>query len=104
VVYLTRLAQVVANLLNNSAKYTHEAGHLWLTGERHDQHALIRVRDNGMGIPAAMLPGIFEMFAQADRTLHQAQGGLGIGLTLVRRLVELHGGTIEAHSAGEGQG
>jgi PAS domain S-box-containing protein len=101
---LIRLAQVVSNLLNNSAKYTPEGGHLWLTVERRDDQALIRVRDDGMGIPADMLPRIFEMFTQVDRNLKQAQGGLGIGLTLVRRLIEMHGGTVEATSEGAGRG
>ncbi len=101
---LTRLAQVVSNLLNNSAKYTPEGGHLWLTVERCDQHALIRVRDDGMGIPADMLPKIFDMFTQVDRNLKQSQSGLGIGLTLVRRLVEMHDGTVEAASQGVEKG
>ncbi|HWY88630.1 MAG TPA: CHASE3 domain-containing protein [Gemmataceae bacterium] len=101
---LTRLAQVVSNLLNNSAKYTPEGGHIRLSVEGQDGQAVIRVRDDGMGIPAHVLPKIFEMFTQAERTLDRAQGGLGIGLTLVRRLVEMHGGKVEAHSAGTGQG
>jgi len=101
---LTRLAQVVSNLLNNSAKYTPEGGHIRLSVEGQDGQAVIRVRDNGMGIPAHVLPKIFDMFTQAERTLDRAQGGLGIGLTLVRRLVEMHGGKVEAHSAGTGQG
>jgi PAS domain S-box-containing protein len=100
----TRLAQVLSNLLNNSAKYTPAGGQIGLTVERQDRHVAIRVRDNGVGIPADMLPGVFELFTQDDRSLHRAQGGLGIGLTLARRLVEMHGGTIEAHSAGEGTG
>ena len=100
----TRLAQVLSNLLNNSAKYTPDAGHIWLTVESDEERVAIRVRDNGVGIPAEMLPTVFEMFTQADRSLHRAQGGLGIGLTLARRLVEMHGGTIAAHSAGMGLG
>jgi PAS domain S-box-containing protein len=99
-----RLAQVLANLLNNSAKYTPEGGHIRLSVEQEGQQAVIRVRDNGMGIPAEMLPKIFEMFTQVHRNLERAQGGLGIGLTLVRRLVEMHNGTVEAHSEGMGQG
>jgi CheY-like chemotaxis protein len=101
---LVRLAQVVSNLLNNSAKYTPEGGHLWLTVERRDDHAVIGVRDDGMGVPADMLPRIFDMFTQVDRNLKQAHGGLGIGLTLVRRLIEMHGGTVEAFSEGPGKG
>jgi PAS domain S-box-containing protein len=101
---LTRLAQVVSNLLNNSAKYTPEGGHLCLTVERQGGQALVRVRDDGAGIPADMLPRIFEMFTQVDRNSRQAQGGLGIGLTLVRRLIEMHGGTVEASSEGVGKG
>ncbi len=101
---LTRLAQVLSNLLNNAAKYTPEGGHIWLSAERDGSEAILRVRDNGAGIPADMLPRIFEMFTQMNRTLERAQGGLGIGLTLVRRLVEMHGGTVEAFSEGVGQG
>ena len=101
---LNRLAQVLSNLLNNAAKYTNDGGRIELTARRDDSHVVLCVRDTGMGIPAAMLPHIFEMFAQADRSLNRAQGGLGIGLTLVRRLVEMHGGTVEARSAGAGQG
>jgi CheY-like chemotaxis protein len=100
----TRLAQVLSNLLNNSTKYTPVAGHIWLTVEQDGEQVVIRVRDNGIGIPANMLPNIFEMFTQADRSLHRALGGLGIGLTLARRLVEMHGGAITAHSDGEGKG
>ncbi len=99
-----RLAQVVANLLNNAAKYTDPGGRIWLTAERDGIEAVLRVRDSGIGIPAEMLPRIFEMFAQADRSLGRAQGGLGIGLTLARSLVQMHGGTIHADSDGPGQG
>ncbi len=94
----TRLAQVVSNLLNNAAKYTPDSGRIWLIGEQDEHQAVFRVRDNGVGIPPDMLPSIFELFTQVDGSLERAQGGLGIGLTLVRRLVELHGGTIEARS------
>jgi PAS domain S-box-containing protein len=100
----TRLAQVVANLLNNAAKYTPAHGRIWLSGEQDDRQAVFRVRDNGVGIPGDMLPSIFDMFTQVDGSLERAQGGLGIGLTLVRRLVELHGGTVEARSDGPGRG
>ena len=98
---VTRLAQAFSNLLNNSAKYTERGGHIWLTAEREGSDAVVSVQDNGMGIPAAMLPHIFEMFTQVNRTLERSQGGLGIGLTLVRQLVEMHGGTVRAHSEGE---
>ena len=99
-----RLAQVFNNLLNNASKYTEPRGHLWLTAERHGEEAVVRVRDTGVGIPPDRLTGIFEMFSQVDRSLERAQGGLGIGLTLVRRLVELHGGSVLAHSEGPGRG
>jgi PAS domain S-box-containing protein len=101
---LVRLAQVFLNLLNNAAKYTDRGGTIWLSAEREGETVLVRVRDNGVGIPATMLPRIFEMFTQVDRSLERAQGGLGIGLTLVRRLVDMHGGTVEAQSAGVGKG
>jgi len=101
---LTRLSQVLMNLLNNSAKYMDRAGHIWVIAEREDGDVLIRVRDTGIGIPAEMLPRIFDMFTQVDRSLERSEGGLGIGLTLVRQLVEMHGGTVEAHSEGPGQG
>ncbi len=100
----TRLAQVLLNLLNNAAKYMDRAGRIWLTAERAGDEVVIRVRDTGIGIPAEMLPRIFDLFTQVDRSLERAEGGLGIGLTLVRRLVEMHGGTVEAHSEGPGRG
>ncbi len=99
-----RLVQVLANLLNNAAKYTSEGGRITLTLERQDNHAVFRVCDTGMGIPADMLPRLFELFTQSERTLARAEGGLGIGLTLVRRLTEMHGGSVEASSAGAGKG
>lgn len=99
-----RLAQVFLNLLNNAAKYTKRGGHIWLTADREGSDAIVSVRDNGIGIPGDMLPRIFDMFTQVDRSLEQSQGGLGIGLTLVRRLVDLHDGTIEARSDGPDQG
>jgi CheY-like chemotaxis protein len=99
-----RLAQILANLLNNAAKYTPDGGAIWLTVEREENKAVFRIRDTGAGIAPDMLPRIFEPFIQADQSLDRSQGGLGIGLTLARRLVEMHGGTIEAHSAGLGQG
>lgn len=104
----TRLAQVLLNVLNNAAKYTPAGGRISLTVEKSpddaDRKVDIRIRDNGVGIPADMLDQVFEMFTQVDRSLERSQGGLGIGLTLVRRLVELHGGTVESRSEGPGQG
>ncbi|MDC0721270.1 response regulator [Nannocystis bainbridge] len=102
----TRLTQVVGNLLNNAAKYTPEGGQIRLTVELAGPttQVLIRVADSGTGISGEMLPKVFELFTQVDRTVHQAQGGLGIGLALVRRLVELHGGSVAAHSEGPGKG
>jgi PAS domain S-box-containing protein len=100
----TRLAQVISNLLNNAAKYTQEGGHIWLTATREEDQIVIQVRDNGIGIAAQMLPHVFDLFAQADCSLERSQGGLGLGLTLVRKLVELHAGTIRASSPGPGQG
>ncbi|HEV8000599.1 MAG TPA: CHASE3 domain-containing protein, partial [Planctomycetaceae bacterium] len=101
---LTRLAQVFLNLLNNAAKYTAPGGRIWLSSAREGDWAVVRVRDSGVGIPPQMLARIFEMFTQVERSLDRAQGGLGIGLTLVRRLVEMHGGTVEARSEGLGKG
>ncbi len=101
---LTRLAQVFSNLLTNSAKYTPPGGHIWLTTKVSDDEVSVRVRDNGLGIPAESLPTLFQMFSQVDRNIERSQGGLGIGLSLVKRLVEMHGGTVEAHSDGPGRG
>jgi PAS domain S-box-containing protein len=101
---LARIAQVLSNLLNNAARYTRPGGHIWLTAEREGGSALIRVRDNGIGIRPEMLTRIFDMFTQAASGGAQSHGGLGIGLTLVRRLVELHGGRVEARSDGIGRG
>ena len=100
----TRLAQVFMNLLNNSAKYSERGGHIWLNVERQGSDVVVSVRDTGIGIPGDKLTSIFEMFSQVDRTLEKSQGGLGIGLSLVKRLVEMHGGRIEARSDGPGQG
>src|SRR5262249_45361839 len=88
----TRLEQVLANLLANAAKYTEPGGRIEFVAERGDSELTVRVRDNGLGISAELLPRIFDMFSQADRCLARSQGGLGIGLTLVRTLVEMHGG------------
>jgi signal transduction histidine kinase/ActR/RegA family two-component response regulator len=99
-----RMAQVLANLLNNAAKYTEDGGQIRLAVAREGDRVALRVRDNGVGIPREMLPRIFDLFAQSDQSLDRSQGGLGLGLTLVRSLVELHGGSVEAHSEGPGQG
>ena len=94
-----RLEQVVVNLLTNAAKYTDEGGHIWLTVQQEGDEAVLRVRDTGVGIAPELLPRIFDLFTQAERSLDRSQGGLGIGLALVQRLVEMHGGTVEASSA-----
>jgi len=99
-----RLAQVLSNLLNNAAKYTDEGGKIMLTVTRENSNAVIEVKDTGIGISADILPHIFDLFSQASHTLAHSQGGLGIGLTLVRHLVQIHGGTVTAMSAGIGQG
>ena len=99
-----RLIQIVGNLLSNAAKYTDTGGEIWLSATREGDQAVIRVQDNGIGIAPELLPHIFELFTQANRSLGRSQGGLGIGLTMVRKLVQMHGGTIEAHSEGLGKG
>jgi PAS domain S-box-containing protein len=101
---LTRLAQVFSNLLNNSAKYTEPGGQVWITAARDGDQVSVVVRDTGIGIPADALPTIFGMFSQVDRSIERSTGGLGIGLALVKRLVEKHGGTVEAASPGLGKG
>jgi signal transduction histidine kinase len=101
---LTRLAQVIGNLLNNAAKYTPPGGRISLAARTEDDTLVIAVSDNGIGIPAAMLPKVFQLFTQGDHHSDRAQGGLGIGLALVRQLVCLHGGTVDVASAGPGQG
>jgi DNA-binding response OmpR family regulator/anti-sigma regulatory factor (Ser/Thr protein kinase) len=101
---LMRLAQVVANLLSNAVKYTPEGGSLKLSVESGQKELILRVKDTGMGIPPEMLEEIFGLFTQVGRALDRAQGGLGIGLTLVRSLVQMHGGTVEAFSEGVGKG
>ena len=101
---LERLIQVVCNLLNNAAKYTPDSGRVQLIGERDGESAVIRVRDNGIGIAPEMISRVFEMFTQLDESRDYAQGGLGIGLTLVRRLVEQHGGAVTCCSEGVGRG
>jgi signal transduction histidine kinase/CheY-like chemotaxis protein len=99
-----RLLQVFVNLLNNAAKYTNPGGRVRLTTEAAGREAVVRVTDNGTGITPELLPHVFDLFTQAELSPERTGGGLGIGLTLVKRLVELHGGTITAHSAGAGQG
>jgi signal transduction histidine kinase/ActR/RegA family two-component response regulator len=99
-----RLTQVVANILNNAVKYTAPAGKIQLTGWREGEEVAISVRDTGIGIPVDMLHRVFDPFMQIDRHAHRAQGGLGIGLTLVKSLVEMHGGTVQASSEGTGRG
>src|SRR5205823_14453306 len=94
----------VANLLNNASKYTPEGGRIRLTAAASKGVATITVEDNGSGIDPELLPRIFELFVQGDRGLDRSQGGLGIGLTLVKRLVELHQGQVSAESAGPGKG
>ena len=101
---LTRLAQVFGNLLNNAAKYTNAGGLIELSVRRTSDDVSVSVRDNGVGIPPPMLAKIFDMFAQVDHSLQRAQGGLGIGLSIAKRLVEMHDGALEAHSAGLGAG
>jgi CheY-like chemotaxis protein len=100
----TRLVQTLCNLINNAAKYTEPGGRIWLAAQRQDGQAVMSVRDNGVGIGAEVLPNVFDMFVQGDRSLEKTRGGLGLGLTIVKRLVEMHGGTVDARSAGPGQG
>ena len=95
----TRLEQVVVNLLNNAAKYTDEGGHIWLSLQQEGNEAVLQVRDSGVGIAPELMPRIFDLFTQAERSLARSQGGLGIGLSLVQRLVEMQGGKVAAHSA-----
>jgi signal transduction histidine kinase/methanogenic corrinoid protein MtbC1/ActR/RegA family two-component response regulator len=100
----TRLEQVLTNLLNNAARYTPDGGRVWLTATTEGGEAVVRVRDTGIGIPPEMLSGIFGLFAQVERQQERAEGGLGIGLSLVKSLTEMHGGSVEAHSEGPGRG
>jgi PAS domain S-box-containing protein len=101
---VTRLSQVVLNLLNNSAKYTPAGGHIRLSLAAESGYAVVRVLDDGVGIPRDLLPRVFDLFVQAERSLDRAEGGLGLGLTLVRNLVKMHGGSVDAHSDGPGRG
>jgi CheY-like chemotaxis protein len=100
----TRLEQIAVNLLANAAKYTEPQGRIWLTARREGSDIVIIVRDTGIGIEPQKIPEMFELFTQGERSAARIEGGLGIGLTVVRRLCELHGGSISAHSAGPGQG
>ena len=99
-----RLAQVIGNLLSNASKFTDRGGHIWLTVEHEGHQVAIRVRDNGIGIAEESLPRVFDMFAQVDTSLERSRDGLGIGLTLVKTLVDMHGGTVDVHSDGLGRG
>ncbi|WP_181885336.1 GAF domain-containing sensor histidine kinase [Trinickia dinghuensis] len=101
---LTRVAQVLSNVLNNAAKYTPRGGRIELAAESSGDRVVVKIRDTGIGISKAMLTGIFEMFAQAEQSMDRAQGGLGLGLSVAKRLIEMHAGTIEAQSDGPGQG
>ena len=99
-----RLTQVVANLLNNAAKYSPNGGHIWLNVEQAGDSVVVRVRDTGIGIAAENLPRLFDLFYQVDRSFNRAEGGLGLGLTLVQRLIEMHGGKVEVRSDGLNRG
>lgn len=99
-----RLAQIVANLVNNAAKYTNEGGHIRVKVQLEGQEAVLRVQDDGIGITADMLPKIFDLFTQVDTSQVCARGGLGVGLSLVKKLVQLHNGTVSVRSAGTGHG
>lgn len=99
-----RMAQVIGNLLNNAAKYTPAGGHIAITARRKKTFATISVRDSGVGIDGNLLPHVFDLFRQSERSIDRSQGGLGIGLTVVRSLVEMHGGTVKASSPGSGHG
>src|SRR6185436_3452104 len=100
----TRITQIFVNLLSNAVKFTPSGGHIRLSAEKVGTEAVLRVCDDGIGIRAEALPGVYEMFSQLAPILERRHGGLGIGLALVRGLVELHGGTVDASSAGMGKG
>ncbi len=99
-----RLAQVVSNLLNNAAKYTEPHGTITVIATTEGAQVILRIRDTGIGLSAEIQPRVFDLFVQEHQALDRAQGGLGLGLAIVRVLVELHGGTVEAHSEGPGKG
>ncbi len=101
---LARLAQALMNLLTNAAKYTERGGRIWLTAERQGSDVVVSVKDTGIGIAADQIPRLFEMFSQLDHGSARSQGGLGVGLTLVKQLVQMHGGSVEAKSEGQGKG
>lgn len=101
---ITRLTQVISNLIDNAIKYGRPSGHIWITAQRQGDEVQLTVRDDGMGIPPQMLQRVFDMFAQVNQAQGRPQDGLGIGLALVRKFVELHGGTVSAHSEGQGKG
>jgi PAS domain S-box-containing protein len=100
----TRFEQILVNLLNNAAKYTEHGGMIRLSAEASGDEVVVRVRDDGVGIPTDLLPSIFDLFVQGERSLDRSKGGLGIGLTMVKSLIEMHGGTIEVFSEGPGRG
>jgi CheY-like chemotaxis protein len=99
-----RLTQVIANLINNAAKYTPDGGQVFVTVMHEGNDAVVRVRDTGLGIPAEVIGEVFELFTQVNRHLKRSQGGIGVGLSLVRRIIEMHGGQVHACSEGEGRG
>ena len=99
-----RLQQMLVNLLLNGAKYTSVGGRVWVELTKESGEAVIRIRDNGVGIRTEMLEKVFDLFVQGDDTLHRSASGLGVGLTLVRSIADLHGGRVHAHSAGPGHG
>jgi CheY-like chemotaxis protein len=99
-----RLSQVLSNLINNAAKFTDAGGQIWISARRDGDDVEVSVKDNGCGMPEDRLPHVFELFTQVDRQRSRSQGGLGIGLSLVKSLVEMHGGTVQAWSAGLGTG
>jgi PAS domain S-box-containing protein len=99
-----RLSQVFGNIFNNACRYTEAGGRIWITARRQGNEAVVTIKDTGIGIPPDKLSSVFEMFSQIDRPLERSRGGLGIGLTLVKRLVEVHGGSVEVFSEGQGRG